>query len=126
MTDKSVKNKDSNLIQSPKTDDSTTLSENSKITKKQKEDEFATYEESKILAQKIKKAEKNIFWIDKKYDKHYDFVETIALVTDNKKAKYVKVDFMDKTSKMIVNSIMVEREVLTMDILLILLTMVIW
>ena len=113
LTDKSTKNEDSNLIQSPKTDDSTTLSENSKITKKQREDEFATYEESKILAQKIKKAEKSIFWIDKKYDKYYDFFETIALVTDDKKTNYVKVDFMDKISKDIVNSIMVEREVLT-------------
>ena len=113
LTDKSTKNEDSNLIQSPKTDDSTTLSENSKITKKQREDEFATYEESKILAQKIKKAEKSIFWIDKKYNKYYDFFETIALVTDDKKTNYVKVDFMDKISKDIVNSIMVEREVLT-------------
>ena len=85
------------------------------MTKMQLEDEYVTYEESQILAQKIKNAEKNVFWIDKKYDIYYDFVETIALVTDDKKTKNVKVDFIDKTSKKIVNSIMVEREVLTKE-----------
>ncbi len=39
------------------------------------------------LAEKIKSAEKNIVWSDEKYDRYYNFGETIAAVIDNKEGK---------------------------------------
>ena len=57
-----------------------------------------------ILGEKIKKAEKNIVWSDNKYDRYYNFGETIAAVIDNKEGKYINLVFIDKTSKKILNT----------------------
>ena len=62
------------------------------------------------LAEKIKSAEKNIVWSDKKYDRYYNFGETIAGVIDNKEGKYINLVFLDKTSKKILNTKYVDRE----------------
>ena len=62
------------------------------------------------LAEKIKSAEKNIVWSDNKYDRYYNFGETIAAVIDNKEGKYIKLIFMDKTLKKILNSKYIDRE----------------
>jgi len=51
------------------------------------------------LAEKIKSAEKNIVWSDNKYDRYYNFGETIAAVIDNKEGKYINLVFIDKTQK---------------------------
>ena len=53
------------------------------------------------LAEKIKSAEKNIVWSDKKYERYHNFGETIVGGRDDESGKFVKLIFMDKTLKKI-------------------------
>ena len=62
------------------------------------------------LAEKIKSAEKNIVWSDKKYERYHNFGETIVGGRDDESGKFVKLIFMDKTLKKILNSKYIDRE----------------
>ena len=56
------------------------------------------------FAQKIKKAEKNVIWVDKKYHEYFILDEVIMGVFYDVKTNYVKLVFMDKTMKNILNT----------------------
>lgn len=56
------------------------------------------------FAQKIKKAEKNVIWVDKKYHEYFILDEVIMGVFYDVKTNYVKLIFMDKTMTNILNT----------------------
>jgi len=59
--------------------------------------------DSVSLAEKIKKAEENVVWLDKKYTKYFNFEDTIVGVLIDKNSKYYETCFMDKNFKKIVS-----------------------
>ena len=59
--------------------------------------------DSVSLAEKIKKAEENVVWLDKKYSEYFNFEDTIVGVLIDKNSKYYETCFMDKNFKKIVS-----------------------
>ena len=66
--------------------------------------------DSTNLAEKIKKAEKNVVFTVRKYDKYYNLGESIMGAVKDDNSKYVKLDYMDKSLKNIINSIYIDKE----------------